>query len=206
MGTGRTYSAFAVRVALIELIPNTRMKKVGTGAEIVTFSWLGLPPPPVERLHGRSRPNTASAAAPPGSGVAVLGGLIVRTLHCVIESRGKQDGTGEGRGVGGALHAQGVGPVPGHIDNDGAHAHEDESARHEDDQHLATRPLAPMSAASPMAHRGVGQILDHDLLCHRLFLSRCGFNAMTVLSDIVNVPAEPPPKNPRMPARPVWNT
>ncbi len=151
MGTGSSYLALAVRVAVTELIPTRRMKNVLTGAVTVTSSWRSFAASGCAHRPRKRRGPHGTRDAGVGQRVSVCTrGLDGEGLRAGDVAR-QADDPGQRRGVGCSLDAQGVGPVPGHIDHHGAKAEERDEPAGEDDEDLAARgsdtvPPGPRSA------------------------------------------------------------
>ena len=87
--------------------------------------------------------------------VPVLGRFLVGGgVRLVVDIARQPDHAGQGRGIGGALDAQGVGPVPADVDDDGGDPGQDEDAQHEQDQHLAARGQAAGGQVGPRRASG----------------------------------------------------
>ena len=127
----------------------------------------------LERRHG----DAADAVR-----VAVLDGLGACRRDRGADVAGQVDHAREGRGVGRALHAQAVRPVPRHVDDDRAQADEQDDRHREDDDDLAA--LADASRETG----GAGFSSRHSQVP--------GLRAMTVLSAMGMVAGPPPPKKP----------
>ena len=133
---------------------------------------------------------------PAADRIAVLVGLLVRERVGLGGLVRQHHRAGQGRGVGRALHAEGVDPVPRHVDDERDHHHEQQERAREDDDDLASaagaRPVAIGGRSGRSGHvgprRSGGRSGGHRATCRQ-----SGFRDMTVRSVMCSwgVPAAP---------------